>query len=238
MESGRRLRRFFSHESIPVKGEFFSLSSSESHHLNRIIRLQEGDQCLVVDGQGCEATVEVCHLLEGKGVVLKVLNLEYEASSQAGVQVYAYPSLAQRGKLDSLVEKGQELGLRGFCAIQSDFSSIKPNQDAREKLCRRWQKKIEQAAKQSGAKRLTVIAPVQSFKNGLSSIPPEEKIIIFHPDPEARHFRDWIQDVKAQKIARLHLFFGPEGGFSNQEILFGKKLVQEKKIKSSICLFR
>ena len=54
LSSARRLRRLYSDRDISSLDQVL-LSAEESHHAIKVLRLQPGELCLIVDGSGCEA---------------------------------------------------------------------------------------------------------------------------------------------------------------------------------------
>jgi 16S rRNA (uracil1498-N3)-methyltransferase len=93
------------------------------------------------------------------------------------------------------------------------------------KVSERWKRIAQEAAKQSGSLRLVDVRKPLEFGDALHSIPSTEKIIVFHPSERTLHFKDWIEKLcHCSKEAPhgasvpLHLFFGPEGGFSETEM--------------------
>ena len=51
----RKLRRFFTAQTLRLEPHDLWLEPAEAHHLRDSIRLRLGDACLVTDGQGGEA---------------------------------------------------------------------------------------------------------------------------------------------------------------------------------------
>ena len=55
----KKLRRFFTSQTLQNAPHELWLDAAETHHLKDLIRLKPGDACLVTDGQGGEAEAVV-----------------------------------------------------------------------------------------------------------------------------------------------------------------------------------
>ncbi|MCB0376490.1 MAG: RNA methyltransferase, partial [Sinomicrobium sp.] len=115
---------------------------------------------------------------------------------------------------------------------RSDFD-IKSEKENR--VISRWEKKVREAAKQSGQLFLTNIEKPVALKETIQSIHPADRIAVFHPTECTHSFKEWLGELKSgfkdnQKTKpSLHLFFGPEGGFSAAEIAFLRQSAKELK---------
>ncbi len=229
MKSRRRLRRFFSSQQLPLPGHSLNLSKDETHHLRDILRIREGDRCLVTDGSGQEAEAEICAFLRDGRAQLAVRRMVgRNKDNEHKIHLRMAQALPKQGKLDFLIEKAQELGVQEFWPIETDHSVVRLTQEHRLKTADRWRKKAIAATKQSGSLQLMQIQDVQPFQKALESVPAKDKITVLDPDPDARPFADWVEELKSEKFPfALTVFLGPEGGFSEREIEHAR-LLREK----------
>lgn len=215
--SSRRLRRFFTEEVLNSPGQEITLSREETHHLKNLIRLKPGDSCLVTDGSGKEGEARIKSFSAAGETKLVLETLEpVEAASEFKLVLKIHPALLQKGKMDELVEKAQELGVQEILPVESERTMVKMSQTDAAKVLSRWERLAREAAKQSGSKHIVRLNAPKGLPQSLEAVPAVERKIIFHPNPEARPFQDWIKSVKAGQV--LHLFLGPEGGWSQKEI--------------------
>ncbi len=214
-KAGRRLRRFFSSEPLQSVGQSIQLSIPESRHLREVLRLQKGDLCFVTDGLGRSAKAKI----EGaaSGGEARLIVEELMAAKKPALSLRFYPALLQKGKMDYLIEKAQELGVRELTPLETEHTVLKINQSAKEKVMLRWKRIAQEAAKQSGSPILVSLQPPRPFLKALENIPENEQAVLFHPSGDAENFRDWVRGISS--AGPLHLFLGPEGGFSRGEVL-------------------
>ena len=219
MKSGRRKRRFFSSARIPGPGKEAWLDSDETKHIRTILRYSEGDQILLVDGSGCEATAEILSFSPDQKTCVKIISSDTLDASCEGLSLSLYPAIPKKGKMDYLVEKAQELGVRRLCPVMTQRTEIRLSAENRSKKADKWDKIAREAAKQSGARFLLKVEDPLPLEKVIKRIDDKGPVIVFHPCDDARNFRDWIErDLPGLSGRELSLFIGPEGGFSDREI--------------------
>ena len=239
MKPVRRLRRFFSTQALPLAGGEVWLPSSETHHIRNILRLKPGDSCLVADGAGAEAEAKVKSFSEDGRTLLTVMKRKASAEvSSNGLEIRICQAMLQKGKMDGLVEKAQELGVQEIWPVETSRTVVKMSGESSERVLARWEKIAREAAKQSGSLELVKISEPQKLDKVLAQIPDGEKVAIFHPDAKAENFREWVECLIPPPLSSPHemgggkqggntiyLFLGPEGGFSDQEV---EKMLKKK----------
>lgn len=199
--SKRRLRRFFSSQPLSQVGDIVHLDSREAHHLIKTLRHQVGDQCLLTDGEGREA-IAVIESWDESQVSLRIKQFEKSkmvSPGQAQAQIRMFVSLAQRGKMDSIIEKAQELGVYEMIPVISAFTAFKVARDKQTSVLSRWKRIAQEAAKQSGCPHLLKIAPFVDFQSALNLILPDETALLFHPSAQAKSFLSWVKDLSSSK---------------------------------------
>lgn len=211
----RRLRRFYSDSPLGKAGDTVFLSAQEEKHLRQTLRLKEGDACLVTDGRGNEGEAVITAFSEsGVKLLLKTVK-NMPAKASGNLQLFVYPAFIQKGKMDELVRQMQELAVQGFFPVETERTVVKIEAATKQKVLARWEKIAQEASKQSGARvRIQLEAP-KPLAETLKKI-SSGKIVLLEPDSSALAFPEWQKQIKTGED--LHLFFGPEGGFSPKEI--------------------
>lgn len=248
MKPARRLRRFFSTHRLPSAGGKIWLAISETHHLRNILRLKPGDPCLITDGAGSEAEARIENFSENGETLVRILERKTAAKngvliSSAGFGIRVCQAMPQRRKMDDLVEKAQELGVSEIWPVETSRTVVKMSAEKSTVALMRWQKIAREAAKQSGSLALVKISAPRKWNQVLEEIPNAEKTALFHPDPKAQSFREWIKNLESEFVPSplssprdagqgeegrkmINLLLGPEGGFTAGEI---KQAVSNRK---------
>jgi 16S rRNA (uracil1498-N3)-methyltransferase len=230
----RKLRRFFTSQTLPIVPHDLWLEPAETHHLRDSIRLKAGDACLVTDGHGGEAEAVVGEFSPEGRTCLHIQRVLIKTGSfNDVVALRVFPVMLRKGKTDLLVEKAQELGVHEFHPIVSEHCEVQIAKEKTEKILDRWNRIAREASKQSGNLKLLKIETPQSFKKALESISSDERVVIFHPGPDAMPFPQWIAEIQGLKgtIKALNVFIGPEGGFSQDEIRWAQGYRKEKNLQ-------
>lgn len=231
-QRARKLRRFFTSQTLKHTPHDLWLDAGETHHLRDSIRLKPGDACLVTDGQGGEAEAAVGEFSADGRACLHIQRVLIKTDSfKDGIVLRVYPAMLRKGKTDLLVEKAQELGAHGFYPVISEHCEIQIAKEKAAKIVERWNRIVREASKQSGNLKILHIEAPQSLKGAVEKISPEEPVVIFHPGGSIS-FPQWLDELRALrgKIKGLNLFIGPEGGFSEEEIRWVQWHRREKNL--------
>lgn len=189
-----------------LQGERLSLDSFQVHYLIHVMRLNTGDEIAVFNGKDGLWRAQ----LEGRKNrwILIVFELLLPQSSDCWA-IHLYFSLVKRGPW--ILEKGSELGVTHFHPLLSERSVIR--QWNEEKAM----KTILEACEQSGRLTVPQILPLDHLKNCVSSI--RQPFYVANISAENDPF------TFSQAPEVLHVFVGPEGGWSEPE----KELFQNHK---------
>ncbi len=230
----KKLRRFFTCQTLKCSPHDLWLDKEEAHHLRDIIRLKQGDACLVTDGQGGEAEALVGEFAADGRVCLRIQKVLIKTGQfHDAVTLRMFPAMLRKGKTDFLVEKAQELGVHEFRPIFSGYGEVQVAKEKTEKIVERWNRIAREASKQSGNLKLIRIEAPKDFKEAFADVPSEEPAVIFHPGPDSTAFPSWIDEIKAAQgsIKALNVFIGPEGGFSEEEIRWARWHRKESSLR-------
>jgi len=234
MTAKRRYRRFYSSLPLPQAGHSLELTAEQTRHLKTIIRLKEGDQCLVTDGEGRESLAVIKHFTSQNTTELLILS-EPLPFSEDTIAISIFQAMPRLGKIEFLVQKGQELGLTHLWPLETQRTVVKIDPKREIAKLERWGKIARESAKQSGTSRILKIHRPSSLQDAANSLTEDSDVAIFHPAGDAKRFRDWLEDLDANEAtSSLNLFFGPEGGFSKSEIDFFFSAAKEKKWRMNL----
>lgn len=179
----------------------------------KVLRIKEGENLLLCDGEGQEALCTVDEI-RGKDYVLTVLSRQ-ESASEAGVQVSVYMALPKADKLEHVIQKATELGAYEIVAFPSARCVSKPDEKSLQKKLERWQKIAQSAAEQSGRGRIPKVVILPSFDAALERGAQTQLPILFY---ENEHATTLKMALTRGEFTTAAILSGPEGGLEESEV--------------------
>lgn len=190
-----------------------TISGQELEHLRRVLRLGPGDRVTLFDDRGWEHEGVLASLSRDCGLV--DIARSYQPERESPLEVTLAQALGKGDKMDVVVEKATELGVRRVAPFVSSRTVARPASEKLQARRARWHKIALSAAKQSGRTRVPEILEVCEFSRLVDE--PwacELKLLLWEREPEGSLLR--IREERP-RLASLLLVVGPEGGFSTSE---------------------
>ena len=206
------MARFFvdkkniSENSILIDGE-------DVLHISRVLRMRVGDTLTVCDGEKCDYFCEILEITK-KEVVCKILE-RCDNQNECACAVTLYQGVPKGSKMDLIIQKCVEMGAVKIVPFISErtVASAKGKFD-------RFQKIALEAAKQSGRGIIPEISEIVSFEDALSLLSQNELPIMAYESCDGRTLKDALRGKSPKTIG---IMIGPEGGFSESEVLKAKE---------------
>jgi 16S rRNA (uracil1498-N3)-methyltransferase len=217
-------RRFYApRESFAADEESVVLSPEEARHLRDVLRLRQGDEVYVFDGEGREY---LCRVEEsGRDFAKLTVSDEVEAASpESPVELTLCVALLKGEKFDLVVQKATELGVSRIVPVVTKLADVRVRDEqdgARRTL--RWQRIALEAAKQSGRARVPVVdAPVafSSLIENETSNDETWRVMFAERDGEGLALMTGKLASHPQAVRAL---VGSEGGWTDEEIALARE---------------
>ncbi len=178
------------------------LRGAALHHLHTVLRLRAGDRVELFDGAGIGATAEIVSVT-ATAAELRVLE-RTGGDRESPLELTLAVALVRGAKLDWVIEKATELGVRRLVPFITDRST------PRGEKTERWRRIAESAAAQSGRLVVPEVAAVASFDAVLADGGPYDRKLLLWERASA--------PIAAGAAPRRALVVtGSEGGFSAAE---------------------
>ncbi|CAM3477255.1 16S rRNA (uracil(1498)-N(3))-methyltransferase [Bordetella sputigena] len=186
------------------------LPEAIAHHAARVLRLRDGDTAVLFDGNGGEypATLRIA----GKAVHAELGAHDPREAELAG-GLTLVQGLPSGDKMDWIVEKAVELGVRRLVPVAAQRSVLQLNGERQDKRLAHWRRIATAASEQCGRNRLMRIEPVMPLARWLETASTGRRLLC-HPEngtPLKAALRN-LGDARA-----VELLVGPEGGWSDTE---------------------
>ena len=199
-----------------LDGEMIVLEDKNAVHA-KVLRLKEGEEGLVCDGNGRESLCAVIGPENGK-YILSVKERRV-SSSEAAVKVSIYMAFPKADKLEHVIQKATELGAYEIVTFPSARCVSKPDEKSIKKKLERWQKIAASAAEQSGRGIIPEVIVLPSFTLALERAAKADLPIMFYENEHASTLRMALEDSSFQTVSLLS---GPEGGLEEREVEMAK----------------
>ena len=212
---GWAVRRFFV-EEIEAKDGLCTIRGSEAKHMTRVLRMDRGDRFILMDGKGARfrAIIESA----GRREVLVTLEKPLPQPSPSPLEITLCQALLKSRAMDYVLEKTSELGLHRILPFLSERSVVRPDRERFARKKQRWREIARSAAKQADRKTPLEIGPLSSFEELVKKSKGENALkVILWEEEGARDLKGVLR--KSLTLKEFIGMVGPEGGFSQEEVL-------------------
>lgn len=206
---------------------------NEEHIHLKALRTKVNSRVLITDGLGL--TVECLVVsFEKKSHTLKVLNIYYNLN-EINKDIYLFVGiLDNKDRLEFAIEKSIELGVKKIYLLNTDYS-------VKTKLnINRLNSKVIATIKQCKRSVLPEInlvefTEIDKIINYESNIDKIDKSLILLADINGEYIKKNIIDFQQSlnNSKKIFIFVGPEGGFSDKEVISLKNYNNTKLLKLS-----
>ena len=185
-------------------GGVLKLPPDETNHVHNVLRGRNEDFIEVVDGEGRLFTARLSS--GGEAAVVE----ELEAPGRTSVEISLYQAVPKGGRMDLVVEKATEVGATRIVPLLAERGIVTP----RAGKVGRWRRVAEAAARQALRLSVPEVAEPVRFEDAASEV--GETGVLLHNAPG-------LQPIEAVVEAPVSLFVGPEGGWSEGELLLAEE---------------
>ena len=202
-----------------VRNGHVILQGDTLHYLKNVRRVRRGDSLQAVIGKR-----------RYQLVVSSVSSDEIRCSIESERQVKpsdlpsitVYQGLLKGSKMDRVVARLAELGVYSFVPVITERSV--PSTSSGNRM-ERWKRLASEGAKVTGHEDFMTLSSPLAFSEALKNLNKDLNgvIILFCVENYQFHLTSYLQSLNTAECAGLqdkhfYLFFGPEGGFSVQEV--------------------
>lgn len=207
--------RFF---YIPDAGNKTELPEDEAKHATRVLRLTEGDELLLMDGNGCFYRAEIT-VATGHRCLYKVLETMPQERAWEGHIHLAMAPTKLNDRTEWFAEKATEIGMDELSFLGCRFS------ERRVIKCERIEKILISAVKQSHKAWKPILNEMTSFERFVKAERKGDKFICHcynQEDIGGDGAKPLLMDV-LQRGVETTVMIGPEGDFSVDEVKLAEK---------------
>lgn len=184
-----------------VRNDQIIIRGEEVHHIQKVMRHNEGDDIFITEGKGNIFKTTILELSK-ENLIAEIKSITHYENKLSNV-TFCIPRLKNPDRFEFALEKCVELGITNFIIFQAENSVSKG-----EKL-ERWNKILLAAMKQSLRSHL----PNLTYNPSVEKIIADAETVVFLD----QHAQESLSDIILKKEKNYYFIFGPEGGFSSRE---------------------
>ena len=185
--------------------EKITLTSAQQHYLKRVLRMENGDRFVAMDGRGKSWLTEIAG---ESAYIIESINI----STELPVSVTLIAALPKGNNFEQVVRSCTELGVNTFIPTISDRTLLKPSVHKLE----RWRKIAIEAAEQSERQFVPTILNPVSFTEAINTVNNKEAacyICVARSNSPSL----W-SCLKSKDTSEIVIAIGCEGGWTPVEI--------------------
>ena len=208
------LPRFYL-QNLKIQNDTVNIQDKQViYQITKILRLKKDDIFVVFDPQH-EYQILIQQISKNNltGKIIEKTKSEREPRKK----LILYQSLLKSDKFEWILQKCVEIGISEFVPIISDNSIVR---EISENKLERYQKIIKEATEQCGGVKLAKFNQAMEFKQAIKQIKNLEGQKLLAWEGQIENQLNKILDENQKKY---HLFIGPEGGFSPEEVELAKQ---------------
>ena len=185
------------------------IEGDDAKHIAKVLRMRVGEAITINDMQGFDYDCEVLEV--GEVVSLTVLS-KYQNQTEPSVNITLYQCLPKGDKLEFIIQKAVELGVRTIVPVQSKFCVAKADKSSFAKKQIRYNKIALEAAKQSGRGMIPEVLSILTYTEAIERAKHHHTIVFYEGGGER------VSNLVDESTKDVCVFVGAEGGFDTDEI--------------------
>lgn len=203
-----RIHRVYTDQALAPEREV-TLAGKAAHYLGRVLRVAPGQTVMLFNGDGSDYLCEMARA--GKNELLFEVLSRLPARPESPLEITVVQAVSRGERMDQTLQKCTELGAAAFLPIWSERVEVRLKG---EKLARRmahWQGVVVSACEQCGRAVVPEVLPAAKLADWVAR-PASSTRLVLAPGAENAL-------ANAELGSRVELLTGPEGGFSDREMM-------------------
>ena len=206
-------------ETLPAPGATapFVLDEAAAHYLRDVLRLRAGARVECFDGQGRALVVRLDEVTPAQVLATPLHEIDRDAR-ESGCQVILAHAIPKGDRWDWALEKATELGVAAVWPLVTARGVVQiPPKKVADRVTR-WSRQLASAARQCGRAHTPAVEAPRTLPQALDAAQAldDASHLVAHTGPSLQRLSTWIDE--AAPTARVVVWIGPEGGFTEAEV--------------------
>ena len=181
------------------------ITDADAHHIARSLRMAEGDEATVCDGEGAEYLCTLVRIRDEECVLEIKEKIDGKTESPIFITLcMAYP---KGDKLETVIQKAVELGASRIIPFESSRCIKRPKAEKMEKQTQRLS-------------RIPEVTRPMSYSEMLTEAAGASLSLLCYENEDGKTLKDALPEKMPESIS---VIVGSEGGFSPEEAAMAKE---------------
>ncbi|GCD09095.1 16S rRNA (uracil(1498)-N(3))-methyltransferase [Clostridium tagluense] len=198
-----------------IDGDNAIIDGEDVKHIYKVLRLKIGDVVSVNNCEGSEYVGEIT-LIDKKSVTINLLE-KSSINNESPIEVYLFQGMPKSTKMDLIVQKNTELGVKAITPMISQRVVVKTELCEFKKVDR-WNRIALEACKQCKRSLVPEINVPIEFDHLLEELKHMDLVVVPYENEEGYGIKKLMKDIEKNTIVKVGIVIGPEGGFEESEI--------------------
>jgi len=198
------------------RGSFIQLDNDSTHYLSKVLRLRVESQVKLFNNNEGEFLATIISISSTNVTVS--IDLQLREPEEDTLRFHVALAITKGERMDYAIQKSVELGVASIIPFFSELSEVKIRDEIRLKnKLRHWKKVAMNACQQCGRLSLPDVEKPKIFQDFIKQ-GIDDTYVLFDASGHKK-----LREIDFKN--ELYLVFGPEGGFSNSELVTAKEKI-------------
>lgn len=207
------MHKFFTPKYL-IEENMAKIQGDDVKHIYKVLRLQKGEKVVINDLEGTEYLGEMLEVNKTEAVVKIIEKLDI--NNESSLKIHLFQGMPKAAKMDLIVQKGVELGIREITPIITNRVDVKHKGEF--KKLDRLNKIALEASKQSKRTIIPRVLEPLEWSDFIGKIKYMDLVVVPYENQNGYGIKNMISDINNKQISNIAVVIGPEGGFEEKEI--------------------
>lgn len=212
-----RRSRFYSREPIAT-GQLVTLDSRNQHYLRHVLRVKEGQQLVLFDGNGDDYLATISQMSR-HDIMAEVESRIDRSASESKLKIQLAIAISKGDRMDWVMQKSTELGVSEVFPLITQRVDVKLNLERMQKKTDHWQEIIIAGCEQSGRSVIPLVNATQSIGQFFEHCESDMKLAL---KANGERLSDIARSTDTPPKS-ITVLIGPEGGLSDEELALAEQ---------------
>jgi len=206
------LHNFFINKN-QIENDTAIIVGKDVNHIKNVLRMEIHEKIIITSIEDKTSYESEILDIQNEGILCKLLTKR--ETTEPEIEVSLFQGIPKFDKMELIIEKAVELGVSEIYPVEMQFSIAKIKD---EKKIERWNKISESAAKQSKRNIVPQVHSAIKYDKLKDVMQEYDLFIICYENEQTKSIKEILQKHKTDKINKIGILVGPEGGISPSEI--------------------